>query len=73
MYHVAYDVEIHRQLGNTIFYRKLSRNTTLDFQQQIMEKLDLLLEMGETTKPEHAFMAVDFPVTPVLCTLPKIH
>lgn len=35
--------------------------------------MDSLLQIGEITKQEHAFMVVDFPVTPVLYTLPKIH
>ena len=47
--------------------------THTDLKQQIGKTLDLLIEMTEITKPEHSFMVVDFPVTPVLYSLPKIH
>ncbi len=37
------------------------------------EEIGPFLEMGEITKSEYNFMVVDFPITPVLYTLPKIH
>nr|XP_055053666.1 uncharacterized protein LOC129438772 isoform X1 [Misgurnus anguillicaudatus] len=69
----AYDSEIQRQLNNTTFYRKLSHNPTQEFKQTIHKKLDVFLESGDISKPEHTFMTIKFPVTPVLYTLPKIH
>lgn len=69
----AYDEEIKRQLSNNTFYRFLNHNPTKDFQTRITHKLDQFLEAGEISKPEYNFMKVDFPVTPVLYTLPKIH
>lgn len=48
---VAYVGESNRQLSNTTFYKKLSHNPTLDFKLQIKNKLDLLLETEEITKP----------------------
>lgn len=59
MDHVAYG-EIHKHLSDTTFYRKLSHNPTALFEQQIRNKLDLLLETGEILKVEHTFMLVDF-------------
>lgn len=61
------------ELNNTIFYKKLNHNPTLEFKQRIRAKLDAFLESGEITKQEHAFMVVDYPITPVIYTLPKIH
>lgn len=70
MDHVAYG-EIHKHLSDTTFYRKLSHNPTAMFEQQIRNKLDLLLETGEILKVEHTFMT--FTVCTVLFSLHKIH
>ncbi len=60
-------------MSNTIFYRKLSHNPTIDFKQHIKTKLDLYLSMGEIPKAERSFMTVDFPIIPALYALPKVH
>lgn len=44
-----------------------------EFKKCIRNKLNELLEADEITKEEHAFMAVDFPVTPEPKTLSKTH
>lgn len=56
MDHVAYG-EIHKHLSDTTFYRKLSHNPTAMFEQQIRNKLDLLLKTGEILKVEHVHVS----------------
>ncbi|XP_063044279.1 uncharacterized protein LOC134438605 [Engraulis encrasicolus] len=69
----SYEREIQTQLKNTKFYRKLDSNPTLKFKNLVHEKLNQLMEMGHITKNEYAYMKVDYPITPVFYTLPKIH
>ena len=69
----AYEGEILQQLANVKFYKKLERNPISETKTRIHEGLNILLEQGMITKSEHTFMKVDFPITPVFYTLPKIH
>lgn len=51
----------------------LLKTAAAELKKRIRNKLNELLEADEITKAEHAFMAVDFPVTPEPHTLPKTH
>ena len=68
-----YVKEITRQLGDESFYRKLSSCPITQFKKEIHGKLQSFLDDQEIDKNEFEFMKVDFPVTPVIYTLPKIH
>lgn len=68
-----YELEINRQLDNTLFYKKLKSNPTETFKKEIHDVLQCLFERGEINKNELDFMKVDHPITPVIYTLPKIH
>lgn len=68
-----YEAEIERQLGDTNFYKKLSCDPSSRFKSMVHEKLKMWFDKGEFTKSEYEFMKNDFPVTPVIYTLPKVH
>lgn len=68
-----YEQEIYRQLGDTHFYRKLSNDPTKTFLTLVHNKLQFWFDKGEINKSEFGFMKNEFPVTPVIYTLPKVH
>lgn len=68
-----YDLEVERQLSDDVFHKKLSTDPTIVFKNEIQEYLQQLVHVGEITKQEFSFMKDDYPVTPVIYILPKIH
>ncbi len=69
----SYDIEVERQLSDNVFYKKMSTDPTNVFKNEIQEILQEFVNAGEITKQEFDFMKVDYPVTPVIYVLPKIH
>lgn len=68
-----YDQEIYRQLQNQSFYTKLRGDPTNNFKKEIYDSLQTFLLRGDVTNKEFEFLKVDYPITPVIYILPKIH
>lgn len=68
-----YDKEIYRQLEDRNFYKKLPKDPTKECMSGVYGKLQHWLDRGEINKQEFGFMKNDFPVIPVIYTLPKVH
>ena len=68
-----YEKEIERQLQDSDFYQKLTKNPSTDFQKSIHGKLQQLLDNDDINKDEHDFMKVMHPRIATMYCLPKIH
>ncbi|KAL7388934.1 hypothetical protein ABVT39_016775 [Epinephelus coioides] len=54
-------------------YRKLEKNPLNEFKSEIDNLLKVALESNWITKKEHAYLTNQYPVTPIIYSLPKIH
>ncbi len=73
LYFNDYENEIRRQLDDRVFYEFLSADPTNKLKTCIHSKLLSHFENGEFSKNEYEFLKVDFPITPIIYTLPKVH
>ena len=69
----SYIEEINRQLSNTEYYMMLSCDPTIRFSKEIKSTLDKALSDQNITQDEYKFMVKEYPVRPILYTLPKVH
>ena len=70
---VDYVTECHRQLSDINFYRTISHDPTIEFQETVTNELMFYCESGEITQNELDFMLVKCPVIPTFYYFPKIH
>ncbi|CAJ0922858.1 unnamed protein product [Ranitomeya imitator] len=70
---MKYKAEIQRQLADSSVYAKLPGNPTSGFQRELQLVVSDSLSMGLIDHKLSEFLIVDFPVTPVIYVLPKIH
>ena len=54
-------------------YRILERNPLNEFKSEIDNLLKVAFESNWITKKEHAYLTNQYPVTPIIYSLPKIH
>ncbi|CAJ0934168.1 unnamed protein product [Ranitomeya imitator] len=70
---VQYFMEIHRQLNDTSVYDKLSRDPTSEIRSKIEAVITKYSTLGIIDTKTCEFLRKNNPITPVFCTLPKIH
>lgn len=68
-----YEQEIARQLDDTTYYKKLSRDPTTSIQSLVKIVLSEGLAQDIITKELHDSLYVEYPRIPVFYILPKIH
>uniref|UniRef100_A0A803J6V2 Reverse transcriptase domain-containing protein n=1 Tax=Xenopus tropicalis TaxID=8364 RepID=A0A803J6V2_XENTR len=68
-----YRQEILNQLSDLTTYKKLDRDPTWGFKKQIDSSLHLGLSNGFIDTDAFNFLTKEYPVCPILYTLPKIH
>lgn len=69
----AYRQEILGQLGDVTTYKPLPSDPLPDLLRELKSILDHGLNDGIISKNQYDFLLPEFPVTPVLYTLPKVH
>lgn len=68
-----YEMEIKKQLTDSVFYEKLPSDPSKRLKSHVHSKLLLHFNNAEFDKSTHDFLKVEHPVIPVFYTLPKIH
>uniref|UniRef100_A0A803J7B8 Reverse transcriptase domain-containing protein n=1 Tax=Xenopus tropicalis TaxID=8364 RepID=A0A803J7B8_XENTR len=68
-----YRLEIINQLSDTVTYQKLEKDPTGIYKKQIDASLHLGLANGFINTDTFNFLIKEYPVCPILYTLPKIH
>uniref|UniRef100_A0A3B4B7W6 Uncharacterized protein n=1 Tax=Periophthalmus magnuspinnatus TaxID=409849 RepID=A0A3B4B7W6_9GOBI len=68
-----YEAEIHSQLSDVTYYKRLPADPTLAFQSEIFQYLETALSREWVTTSEFQLLCCSNPIIPVFYTLPKIH
>eukprot|EP00079_Xenopus_tropicalis_P014684 XP_004911451.1 PREDICTED: uncharacterized protein LOC101735191 [Xenopus tropicalis] len=68
-----YREEIRRQLSDLNTYRALNGDPTIKFKNELDHYLFQALNAGWITQDTYNFLLTEFPRTPIIYTLPKIH
>ncbi|XP_053555986.1 polypyrimidine tract-binding protein 3 [Bombina bombina] len=65
--------EFLSQLGDTQTYRKLDGDPTKEFKKQVDNYFKTAVELNFLSKSLGEYMMVEFPITLIIYTLPKVH
>nr|XP_033799951.1 vomeronasal type-2 receptor 26-like [Geotrypetes seraphini] len=69
----AYTREAWRQLSDAAYYQSIDHDPLVELQEIISVVLVQALESGVLTEGEYKFLICQYPITPVIYFVPKIH